>query len=136
MNERKKELEKMTVLGGLNDLARKYDIDINHMRKGEIIEAILQHENPPKKKRPPRNQAKTKLKAVRVASGMPQTQLAELADINPRTLQFYEQGSKSFDSARLETIVKVAIVLKCKIDDILESEELIALINEYRQTNK
>lgn len=130
---RKSELQKMTVLGGLNDLAREYDINIDHMRKGEIIEAILEHENKnqPKKKRPPRNEAKTKIKALRVASGLTQAELAYMIDINLGTLKHYEQGSKPFDSANIGVILKACNVFKCKLEDILESPEILSALKQY-----
>lgn len=111
MNERRKELEKMTVLKDLAPLA---------------------HENPPKKTRPPRNHASTKLKAVRVASGLAQRELADRCDMNIRTLQHYEQGSKLIDSARLDTIIKVCIALNCDIPDILESNEIAELYTNFK----
>lgn len=84
-----------------------------------------------KKSRVPRNFAETKLKAVRMQKGMTQAQLAESTNINLRVLQHYEQGSKSFDSARLDVILKVCIALNCKMSDILENDTNIELYNAY-----
>lgn len=84
-----------------------------------------------KKSRVPRNFAETKLKAVRITRGMTQSQLADSANINLRVLQHYEQGSKSFDSARLDVILKVCIALNCKMSDILENDTNIELYNAY-----
>lgn len=135
--DRKKELEKMTVLGGLSDLARKYNLDIDHLRKSEIIEAILKAEGsattPEKKTRGPRDKAKTKLKALRVASGLTQLEVAVRAGINIRVYQFYEQGSKPIEGAKLETLIKICLVLNCKLDEIIEDQNLVGLIKEYQK---
>lgn len=135
--DRKKELEKMTVLGGLTDLARKYNIDIDHLRKSEIIEAILKAEQvtttPEKKTRGPRNQAKTKLKALRVASGLAQLDVAVRAGLNLRTYQYYEQGNKPIEGAKLETLLKICLALNCKLDEIIEDQNLVEVIKEYQK---
>ena len=134
--DRKSELQKMTVLGGLSDLARQYNLDIDHLRKSEIIEAILKHEQPqeaPKKTRGPRDKANTKLKALRVASGLTQLTVAVRAGLNPRTYQFYEQGNKPIEGAKLETLIKICLVLNCKLDQIIEDPELVEVIREYEK---
>lgn len=135
--DRKAELEKMTVLGGLSDLARQYNLDIDHMRKSEIIEAILKAEGsattPPTKKRGPRDKASTKLKALRVASGLGQLDVAVRAGLNLRTYQYYEQGAKPIEGAKLETLIKICLVLNCKLDQIIEAPELVDLITEYQK---
>lgn len=75
---------------------------------------------------------KTRLKAARLKSGLSQSQLAEKADLNLRTLQAYEQGSKTFDNARLETILKVALACGCRLEDIIENPALLELIEKYK----
>lgn len=136
--DRKAELQKMTVLGGLTDLARKYNIDIDHLRKSEIIEAILKAEQPqaapePKKTRGPRDTAKTKLKALRVSSGLAQLDVAVRAGLNLRTYQYYEQGNKPIEGAKLETLIKICLVLNCKLDEIIEDQNLVEVIKEYEK---
>lgn len=74
-----------------------------------------------------------KLKEIRQAKGLSQSQLAEKAELNVRTLQHYEQGSKVFDHARLDTILKCAIALECKIEDIIDNEEYLNLIQKYQE---
>lgn len=73
----------------------------------------------------------TKLKAKRIDVGLTQSQLAERADMNVRTLQHYEQGSKNFDHARIDTILKVCLALECKMSDVIENEEYVELIDKY-----
>ena len=129
--DRKKELQKMTVIGGLDELARKYKIDASRMKKAELIDAILAAENPPKKTRPPRNAANTKLKALRVARGITQREMVERTGINPGTYSQYEQGVKNFDNARINVILRVCVVLNCRIDDVIEDPEYIKAYNDY-----
>lgn len=74
-----------------------------------------------------------KLKEMRKARGLSQSQLAEKADINLRVLQHYEQGSKIFDHARIDTIVKVCIALDCKLEDVIENQEYVELIKTLRK---
>lgn len=71
-----------------------------------------------------------KLKEMRQFRGLSQSQLAEKTGINIRTLQHYEQGSKNFDHARIDTILRVCIALGCKLDDIIENPEYVDLIKK------
>ena len=135
--DRRKQLEKMTVLGELSALARKYNLDIDHLRKGEIIDAILEHETTlkepkPKQKRAPRKAARTKLKAMRVKAGLTQSEVATSIGVSLATYSNYEQGAKSFDSARLGVILKACVVLSCYLEDIIESEETLEIIQNYK----
>lgn len=75
-----------------------------------------------------------KLKEIRQARGLSQSKLAEKTGLNVRTLQHYEQGSKIFDHARLDTILKCAIALNCKIDDLIDNSDYLALIQEYEKS--
>ncbi len=71
-----------------------------------------------------------KLKEMRQSRGLSQSQLAEKTGINVRTIQHYEQGSKIFDHARIDTIMKVCIALNCKLEDVIENPEYIELIKK------
>lgn len=74
-----------------------------------------------------------KLKELRRARGFSQIQLAEKTGLNVRTIQHYEQGSKNFDHARIDTILRVCIALDCKLEDILENQEYVELIKKLPQ---
>lgn len=76
----------------------------------------------------------SKLKITRQAKGLSQSQLAEKANMNVRTLQHYEQGSKVFDHARIDTILRVCLALDCKLEDIIENQEYIDLIKRYKDS--
>lgn len=71
-----------------------------------------------------------KLKKLRQARGLSQSQFAEKAEMSIRTLQHYEQGSKNFDHARIDTILKACLVLNCSLEDIIENPEYIDLIKK------
>ena len=71
-----------------------------------------------------------KLKEMRQTKSLSQSQFAEKTGINLRTVQHYEQGSKNFDHARIDTILKTCIVLNCKLEDILENPEYIELVRK------
>lgn len=132
----KRDLQKMTGQQ-LVDVCVTYDIPVRTSNgilkesKSVVIERIC--EKLPKEKRGARNAARTKLKSVRVASGMSQEELANRTGLNVRTLQHYEQGSKDFDSARIDTILKVCITLNCTLSDIIESPDILNLISEYEK---
>lgn len=67
---------------------------------------------------------------MRQSRGLSQSQLAEKTGINVRTIQHYEQGSKIFDHARIDTILKVCITLNCRLEDIIENPEYIELLKK------
>lgn len=73
----------------------------------------------------------TKLQKVRVARGVSQGQLSKLSGVATRTIQHYEQRVRPIDGARLNALCKLCLALNCKIEDILEDEELI---NKLRAT--
>ena len=72
----------------------------------------------------------TKLKEKRQALGLSQSQLAEKSGVNVRVLQHYEQGSKNFDHARIDTILKICIALNCNLEDVIEDEKILMLIKK------
>lgn len=74
-----------------------------------------------------------KLKAKRLEAGMSQSQLAEKANLNVRTIQHYEQGSKNFDHARIDTVLKVCLALNCKFDEVIENQNFVDLLNQYEK---
>ena len=73
----------------------------------------------------------TKLKSVRMSTGLTQAQLAALTGLNLRTLQYYEQGNKKIEHAKLETILKICQVLNVEMGQIIDDEGLLYLYNKY-----
>lgn len=62
----------------------------------------------------------TKLKHIRKLFGLTQAQLAKSAGVSLRSIQMYEQRNKDINKASVETIYKLAKVLGCSIEDLLE----------------
>lgn len=127
----RKELEKMKIIGGLDVIANSYGIDINDLKKSEIIDAILEHDSIPGtkeiKRRPPRNAAQTKLKAVRLLAGLKQKDVALEAGLKLPVYSQYEQGIRNIDGCKLITLLKICMVLHCNLSDIIESPEIVEL---------
>jgi DNA-binding XRE family transcriptional regulator len=63
----------------------------------------------------------TNLKKVRQAAGLSQTELARLAEVDVRSIQMYEQRRNDINKAQAETLYKLAKVLGCNIEDLLEN---------------
>lgn len=72
-----------------------------------------------------------KLKEIRMARGLSQGQLAEKAGTNVRVLQHYEQGTKNFDHARIDILLKYCLALDCKLSDLIENPEYLELLKQY-----
>lgn len=66
----------------------------------------------------------TNLKQMRESTGLSQSQFAKKADINMRMFQNYEQGLRSIDGAKIETLLKIANAANCRISDIIENAVL------------
>lgn len=110
---------------------------IEHDCKLDEAIAAVSKEAPKKAKKkkapsPVKEEAKTRIKAMRLGSGMSQSKFATAVGINVRTLQAYEQGYRQFDSAPLKILLQTALVLECRIEDIIEDPECIQLLKEYR----
>lgn len=74
----------------------------------------------------------SKLKKRRVGNGFSQQDLANVSGVSKRMIQSYEQGSRDISKAILETICGLCIALDCKIEDILDNEELIERFNKCK----
>lgn len=77
-------------------------------------------------------QPKTKLRIVRVRSGLSQNDLAVASGVPLKTIQRYEQEPNKIDGARLNTICGLSEALGCKISDIIEDKELIERFNKVK----
>ena len=63
----------------------------------------------------------SKLKQIREDQNITRSKLAEASGVNLRILQYYEQGYKDINKAQAITLYKIAQVLGCKIEDLLET---------------
>ncbi len=77
----------------------------------------------------------TRLKELRIERNITQQELAAMTNINVRTLQYYEQGINKVDHARLDTILKLCVALKCEIGDIMEETDWYPLYENYMDVN-
>ena len=73
-----------------------------------------------------------KLKELRIAKGYSQKEFAEIVGINFRSYQNYEQGVRSIDNTDLATLLRICITLGCPIKDIIENEDTLKLLDEYK----
>lgn len=62
----------------------------------------------------------TNLKLLRSKLGMSQRELAELSGVPLRTIQQYEQRQKNINNAKAEYIIRLAKVLVCDVEDLIE----------------
>ena len=67
--------------------------------------------------------AETKLKQIREARGLSQSELATLSGVKKRSVQLYEQRVNDIDRAQAHTLLKLASVLGCDVEDLLEEPE-------------
>lgn len=66
-----------------------------------------------------------KIKNIRKNKKLTQDNIAVLTGIPVRTIRAYEQGTRKLDNANISHAVKIAHVLNCKLEDILEDAENI-----------
>jgi DNA-binding XRE family transcriptional regulator len=69
-----------------------------------------------------RESPQTNLKRIREAAGMSQSQLAGEAGVSLRSVQMYEQRNKDVNKAQAITLAKIARVLGCEVEDLLERD--------------
>jgi len=65
---------------------------------------------------------KTNLRIMRENAGLSQSQLAFDADVSIRSVQMYEQRKKDINKAQAITLAKIARVLGCDVEDLMETE--------------
>ena len=62
----------------------------------------------------------TNLKRVRGAYGCTQAELAKRSGVSLRSIQMYEQRNKNINKANAETLYRIARVLGCTMEDLIE----------------
>lgn len=62
----------------------------------------------------------TNLKRIRTSYGCTQAELAKLSGVTLRSIQMYEQRRKDINKASAETLYRIAKVLGCTIEDLVE----------------
>ena len=74
------------------------------------------------------------LQEVRKQRNLSQRECAEHSGINVRILQFYEQGVRDINAAKLSTLLQLCNALGCRLEDILTDQETLTELERYIQT--
>lgn len=72
-----------------------------------------------------RTQPETELEVERQQAKLPQDKLAKLANISVKTIQQYEQCQKDINQAPVYTLYKLAKVLHCSLEDLIEKVPVV-----------
>ena len=75
----------------------------------ETVDAIVRSRNP-----------QTRLRRLRTACGYTQAELGKRAEVSLRSIQMYEQRNKDINKAAAETVWRLARVLGCSMESLLE----------------
>ena len=62
----------------------------------------------------------TNLKRIRTSYGCSQSKLAEMSGVSLRSIQMYEQRNKDINKAQADSLHRLAKVLGCSMEDLLE----------------
>lgn len=62
----------------------------------------------------------TNLRRIRTAYGCTQSELAKRSGVSLRSIQMYEQRNKDINKASVETVYRLAKILGCTIEDLIE----------------
>ena len=65
-----------------------------------------------------------RLRVIRTATGMLQSELADKAGVSIRTLQSYEEGTRSVNKMSLETAYRLAKALNVPMEELVEVDEI------------
>ena len=75
----------------------------------EVADSIIKERNP-----------LTNLKRIRTAAGITQEKLATESGVHLRSIQMYEQRNKNINNAQVSSLVRIARVFGCDVEDLLE----------------
>ncbi len=70
-------------------------------------------------------EVETKLRSLREVRGLSQRELSNISGVKLRSIQLFEQKVNDIDKAQAHTLYKLARVLGCTIEDLLENPEQI-----------
>jgi len=96
----------------LSEIVRMYPV-YHEMDISRFVEAM------DRKCREPSHEAR--LKTLRENRGLSQSELAGLSGVNLRSIQMYEQRVNDIDRAQVNTVYKLARVIGCSVEDLLEN---------------
>lgn len=95
----------------MNEIQRLYPTlhEANEEKFVEIADSIIA-----------KNTKLTKLQMLRKNSGYSQSELARRSGVSKRMIQQYEIGAKDINKAAGTTLLAIARVLGCEVEDLLE----------------
>lgn len=68
------------------------------------------------------SEGETNLKRIRRANGFSQKRLAEVSGVSLRMIQLYEQRQNDINKAQASTLLALARVLNCRLEDLMEPQ--------------
>ncbi len=74
-----------------------------------------------------------RLQKMRKLRGMTQQELSAKTGISIRTIQAYENGDRNFSGAGIDVLLKCAIALHCRLEDIIDNTLYRQLLSEYAE---
>ena len=77
------------------------------------------------RKRASKGNPECRLGKMRIKRGMSQKDLATASGVSSRAIRGYEQGELLLENAKLNTLCDLCLALGCKIEDIIEDDDLI-----------
>lgn len=63
---------------------------------------------------------RSNLHRIRVDRGLTVRELAKLADMSPRQMEYYDQYVGKTNKAACENVIRIAKALKCKVTDLMD----------------
>lgn len=73
----------------------------------------------------------SKLKVMREMRELTQREVAELSGVSFRMIKDYEQGQRDINGAKLLTLLKLCLALRCRLEDIVDDTETLELLRRY-----
>lgn len=70
------------------------------------------------------------LREIRKDRGWLPSELSKRSGVNKQMIQFYENGTKDINGARLKTLLKLCSALNCKLSDIVTDPETVKMLKE------
>lgn len=64
------------------------------------------------------------LQRIRKERGLSQSALADLSGVNRTSIQHYEIGIRDINKASVVNVYKLSKVLECKIEDLMQKEDI------------
>lgn len=73
----------------------------------------------------------SKLKVMREMCELTQREVAELSGVSFRMIKDYEQGQRDINGAKLLTLLKLCLALRCRLEDVVDDVETLELLRQY-----